>query len=316
MRDAASLIFALLLVGGVLLALLFLRYRSSPPALWRARVRRHLLALRGRLGLLPPGQRGPVELAVRDTERLAMIARDVSFWNTLFHAKVPGLTDEVLHRELPEAEVFAAGGGEPGPTPPRLAPARREEPKDPPSVARLRAVCRFGYLVAKADGRVAKAERVVLREYAGRVFASDPVALRFLDPTLEQLDAAPPNEADAIAGVKDFPAADRRDLLALAARIAAATGQTGAKEQQLLARLHAALADPSDPRTVLDIPPGVEITAEVVRRKFHMKGGTAEAKAAAEELLKPLGVPLETPPPPPPPTDLRHNPDLDDVFGA
>ncbi len=40
----------------------------------------------------------------------------------------------------------------------------------------------------------------------------------------------------------------------------------------------------------------------------------ATLKAAAEELLAPLGEPLEKPTAPPP-ADLRHNPDLDDAFG-
>jgi hypothetical protein len=37
-------------------------------------------------------------------------------------------------------------------------------------------------------------------------------------------------------------------------------------------------------------------------------------REAAEKLMAPYGVPLEEPVAPPP-TDLRHNPDLDDVFG-
>ena len=41
----------------------------------------------------------------------------------------------------------------------------------------------------------------------------------------------------------------------------------------------------------------------------------ARIRAAAEALIAPFNEPLEKPVPPPP-TDLRHNPDLDDVFGA
>jgi hypothetical protein len=41
-----------------------------------------------------------------------------------------------------------------------------------------------------------------------------------------------------------------------------------------------------------------------------------KAEAAALALLKPIGASLAPPAEPPPPADLRHNPDLDAVFGA
>ena len=42
----------------------------------------------------------------------------------------------------------------------------------------------------------------------------------------------------------------------------------------------------------------------------------ARLRAAAEDLLRPFAAPLDPPAPPAPPADIRHNPDLDDVFGA
>lgn len=328
MSDAALLLFALLLVGGVVLTLFYLRYRHSPVVLWRDRVQRHRNALRVRRGQAPKSRHPAFDAALAEADRLAEIARDVSFWNSLFHQTVPGLTEEVLHRELPDPVVFAVSGSEPGGKPAGGDHARRDEKPvaaSPPSfLPRLRTVCRFGLLVAKADGRPAKAERAAVRDHLARTFGSDAVAVRFIDPELEAAEGTQLYEADVVAEVKELSAGERRELLALASRIAAAAGPVNAKEQQLLARLQAALgepADPADPRVLLDIPPAAELTPELIRRKFHLLCGksdpsrVAALKAAAETLLAPLGAPLAPPSPPPPPTDLRHNPDLDDVFG-
>jgi uncharacterized tellurite resistance protein B-like protein len=324
--------------------------------------------------------------AIAKLDRLAEIAKDVSFWNSLFHAKVPGLTDDVLHAELPAVRFPSPLDPESSiqdPTPGPLASRRADSPTgrggaewssaneqttptpprrggvaegtqfpggggvpnspaaEPPSVAKLRAVCRFGLLVAKADGRAAKAETAVLREHVGRVFASDPLALRFIDVEIENAQKATLNEADVITAVAAFPPDERKELVALASRMAAAAGAVSAKEQQLLARLQAALGEPeptaADLRAVLEIPPDAELTPELIRRRYHLlsekadpskaaglgaefaamaEKKRAELKAAAESLLAPLGVPLVAPPPPPPPSDLRHNPDLDAVFGV
>ena len=441
MWDAALFIFALVLLGGVILLLMYLRYRHSPAVLWRARLlhhRAHLLArkaelstppataavarlrdelfarhlrtvpvselakqpgigpatveklknagwesvadvrharleslpglgtargtellaavkavianARGRFdaGACPEGvefrrraaeltatdrelqherarQVAAVEEAVAKVDALAVIAKDVSFWNNLFHQKVPGLTDAVLHAGLPspdlaprpplrtgEGVVKAEALPHSSPRPvgaeqgvwgavathkePPAPTGRGEEqqPTEPPFLPRLRAITRFGFLVAKGDGRVAKAERSVLRDHLGVVFASDAVALRFIDPQMEEADRLTLNETDVVAAVKEFPAADRRELLALAHRIASAAGQVSAKEQQLLARLQAALGEAVSP-----LPP----------------------PAPADPRHNPdldavFGAPPEAPPAPPPPTDLRYNPDLDAVFGV
>jgi tellurite resistance protein len=147
-------------------------------------------------------------------------------------------------------------------------------------------------LVAKADGRTAKAEKVVVRDHLGRMFASDSVALRFIDVEVEQADKFALNEADVIAAVQPFSPADRRELLDLANRIASAAGQVSAKEQQLLARLNATLGEPAPPRPPISTDPRHN-----------------------PDLDAAFGAPAEAPPPPPS-ADLRHNPDLDAVFGV
>jgi uncharacterized tellurite resistance protein B-like protein len=92
-----------------------------------------------------------------------------------------------------------------------------------------------------------------------------------------------------------------------------------------------------DSKAVLEISPDVPVTVDLIRRRYVLlserldpeKAASmgpefrrmadekrAKLRAAAEDLLRPFGAPLDPPAPPPPPTDIRHNPDLDDVFGV
>lgn len=93
--------------------------------------------------------------------------------------------------------------------------------------------------------------------------------------------------------------------------------------------------EPPNYREILEIPNEAELSPELIRRKFNLLWERNDPKKvesmgkkfielaeetrrlvreAAEKLMVPYGVPLEEPVAPPP-TDLRHNPDLDDVFG-
>jgi uncharacterized tellurite resistance protein B-like protein len=90
-------------------------------------------------------------------------------------------------------------------------------------------------------------------------------------------------------------------------------------------------------RSVLEIPAETPLSADLVRRQWNLLSRRldsekvaslgpefvklAEAKLAAlrraaESLLETMGEKLETKPAAPPVQDLRHNPDLDDVFGG
>lgn len=80
----------------------------------------------------------------------------------------------------------------------------------------------------------------------------------------------------------------------------------------------------------------MQLSVELIRRRFAMlsekinpkkaaafgpefvalaEKHLAELQAAAESLIAPFGVPLDARVAPPTPPDMRHNPDLDDVFG-
>jgi uncharacterized tellurite resistance protein B-like protein len=92
-----------------------------------------------------------------------------------------------------------------------------------------------------------------------------------------------------------------------------------------------------DSKAILEISPEVSVTVDLIRRRYVLlrekldpaKAASmgpefrrmadekrAKLRAAAEDLLRPFGAPLDPPAAPPPPTDIRHNPDLDDVFGV
>jgi hypothetical protein len=94
---------------------------------------------------------------------------------------------------------------------------------------------------------------------------------------------------------------------------------------------------PADQRSVLEIDPALPLTPDLIRRQFRLlteryapekfatvgaefvaiaQGKRSAVRAAAAALLAPLGEPLEPPAAPAAPTELRHNPDLDAMFGA
>jgi len=90
-------------------------------------------------------------------------------------------------------------------------------------------------------------------------------------------------------------------------------------------------------KAILEISADVSVTVDLIRRRYVLlsekldpaKAASmgpefrrmadekrARLRAAAEDLLRPFGAPLDAPAAPPPPADIRHNPDLDDVFGV
>ncbi len=320
------------------------------------------------------------------------LARDVTFWNHLLHkGQVPGLTDEVMNRPLPElvidapviipvpvakpvapevrvAEPVLAAKPAPVSKPVAVDLFRSALPPQPatlsaehPQLPKLRAYCAFALMVAKADGKIAKAERAEVRELLASSFGHDATLVRFIDPVMEQTEKNIPDENDALAAILKVTNADeRRMLYQVAERIADAAGGRGAREVDALRRMAKTLGvsdvatsfqlvDKSppletgrqvgnwSPRQILEIDPTATVSPELIRRRFTLltekadpaKAATlgvefvrmAEAKRAdilraAQELIAPFGEPLVPPAAPPKPTDIRHNPDLDDVFGA
>jgi uncharacterized tellurite resistance protein B-like protein len=221
----------------------------------------------------------------------------------------------------------------------------------PAGLPKLRAFCGFAMMVAKADGRVAKSERDVMRRGLGDFFGSDPALLRHLDPTLESLEGNAPSEADAVAMVlANSTESERKKLLEMAERIADAAGERNVREHECIDRVTVAfglsapvvavpptpVAPPTtDPRTVLEIEPGVSLSVELIRRRYNFLTDKADpvkaaamgpefvklveekrraVRAAAEALIAPFGEALDKPAPEAP-KDMRENSMLDDVFG-
>ena len=337
-----------------------------------------------------------IERALSALQPLAELAHGVTFWNHLLHrGRVPGLTDEVMQRPLPdivdeptpalpaavvqpvapevrvEAPLAAKRAGT-SPPPALVDPFRQALPSagvpasaaEHPQLPKLRAYCAFALVVAKSDGRIAKAERAEVRSLLASAFGHDTTLVRFIDPVMEQTEKVIPDEDDALAAILKTTTADERRMLhKVAERIADATGERGPREVDALRRIATALGvmvaptvplagrasddpvlDPApslarpanENRQLLEIDPTAPLSPDLIRRRFTLltekadparaaalgpefvrmaEAKRADLRRAALELLAPFGEPLVEAAPPKP-TDFRHNPDLDDVFGA
>ncbi|HVK13961.1 MAG TPA: helix-hairpin-helix domain-containing protein [Gemmataceae bacterium] len=231
-------------------------------------------------------------------ERLAertRLAAGINFLGYLFRRPVAGLTDAVMAEpmdlpapppELPIAKL------DPVPTPvasPPPPPAPEVTPFD-----RLKAAARFGYAIARADGRIAAAERKQIRAFLERRYARDPGLAGRLDPLVSQVEADVPALGDALWDVKAaIPAADWPDLYQFAAAVADAAGVRNTREIECLARVAeglninttpspvvtpaatpqvaaAATISDSEARAVLEIADHVPLSADLVRRQYRL----------------------------------------------
>jgi uncharacterized tellurite resistance protein B-like protein len=233
-----------------------------------------------------------------------------------------------------------------------------EAPADD-AVVRLQLTVEFAFAVARADGRIARKERAVIEEYLRRRWWNDPALRNRAKAFCAQYESALLDIDACLWHITTrFSPEERRDLLEFAYAIADATGERNQREQDLLERIARKLgvslapqpAAPPQPApaekpaptqeerlALLEIEPSVAVSADLVRRQYHllMERFAAEKvaslgpefmamadskrtaiRAAAVALLEPLGEPLETAPPAAAPQELRHNPDLDAMFGA
>ena len=326
-----------------------------------------------------------IERAMAELQPSLQLANDVTFWNHLLHkGDVPGLTDELMARPLPEVAVdppVVATIPVVKPVVPEVRPALPLAAKragdtpvsapvdlfkqalqaapvtaaEHPLLPKLRAFCAFALVVAKADGRIAKSERAEVRELLAGSFGHDATLVRFIDPVIELTERNIPDEDDALALVLELTTPDeRRMLYAVAEKIADTTGGRGAREVDTLLRIAKALevtiappvATPPElgrqvgnlsPRKILEIDPSATVSPDLIRRRYLLlteradpakaaalgaefaamaEAKRADIRRAAEELLAPFGEPLIAPVSPAKTSDIRHNPDLDDVFGG
>lgn len=288
------------------------------------------------------GERGreliAVEQAVGAAFDLFAVARPISFLAFLRRENQSAVLANVIARPFPVVVVPPAPAPTPAPPPvtpvapavpptatPTLAakpaapadlfqaalttapkPASAPKAAEPDGLARLRAVAGFGLMVAKADGRVAAAERKAVRAHLDAAFGHEPALARSIDPVLEQTDKAIPTEGDALHAVRTaVPTTEWPALLAFAERVAGASGEPNAKEREALARIAVALgvtapaakpkppepapppvpatvAAPVDHRAALDIAPDVPLDPDLIRRRYaNLTDKLDPAKAAA-----------------------------------
>jgi uncharacterized tellurite resistance protein B-like protein len=248
-------------------------------------------------------RRAAAEAAVRTAEvglahlaERSRVAAGISFWGYLTGKPVPGLTDSVM------AESFDA------PAPPELPVAKFDAPPPvvenpppppapPPQVTpfdRLQAATRFGFAVAKADGRIAASERKQIRVFLERRYARDPELAGRLDGLLQAVEAEVPALGDALGEVRQtIPPAEWPALYQFAAAVADAAGVRNTREIECLARVAEALkvettpvAPPAAPpvpvatpqaavtdaeaRAILEIAADVPLSADLVRRQYRL----------------------------------------------
>jgi uncharacterized tellurite resistance protein B-like protein len=290
------------------------------------------------------------------------------------HPPVPPRRIAAEPEAVPRAETLVGTvsqpvptGSEPCPTSPggSLADVSGSaEPPPPPEAspfARLRAVAGLGLAVAKADGRIAAAERKQVRAFLERRYATGPELSRTVESLLAEVEADLPTLGDALWELKrSIPPDAWPGLYQFAVSVADAAGERNTREVECLARVAEELGigtkpppahvpapvvatEPDAPltepecRAALEIAPELPLSVDLIRRhhrllsdrfapeKFASHGPEFvqmaadkrdKAERAARHLLAGYNEPLEPPAAPPPPADLRHNPDLDDVFGA
>jgi hypothetical protein len=195
--------------------------------------------------------------------------------------------------------------------------------------AALPPLMELAHRIVGASGQGVSAAAPFLRELAQHLGVEVAVAAQ------QERPARPvPPAPVAVAA----PAAPRRPGAPAPPAIAAAGAPTapgvGSPD---VGRNQAAAPTRDECLALLEIPASVALSADLVRRQWNLlsqrmapekasawgpeavklaERKLAAVQRAAESLLKPMGEQLEAPSPARPATDLRHNPDLDDVFGG
>jgi uncharacterized tellurite resistance protein B-like protein len=146
---------------------------------------------------------------------------------------------------------------------PRSAVAAPAPLPEPTPLDRLRAVAGFGLAVAKADGRIAQAERRQVRSFLERRYATGADLVSQLDAVLADLENDLPTLGDALWDVRRLlPPNAWPDLYQLAQSVADASGERNTREVECLARVAEELGIRlATPAPAPAAPPGAPIPA-------------------------------------------------------
>ncbi|HZU36736.1 MAG TPA: TerB family tellurite resistance protein, partial [Gemmataceae bacterium] len=212
---------------------------------------------------------------------------------------------------------------------------------------------KLAFAIIRAEGTINSSARAAIDTQMDSYYGYDPVLLNRARAFCTYYTTAAIDVGQCIEQIRHaFDPAQRVELIRFAAELAATAGNEKATAlldraaRQLEVPLPAKTATPSTPPAskaptredhlaALEISSSTPLSAELIRRQYHLltdrfqpdkvqhmgpefvalaESKRTAAQAAALALLEPLGEPLE--PATPPPQELRHNPDLDDVFGA
>jgi len=233
-------------------------------------------------------------------------AAKVTFWAFLRHRRAapdrPWPCDPALEMSPPVPQPLPPA---PGQAVVALPVARRVQPEavaDPPAPQRpptnVEAIATVLLAVARADGKLAAAERAAVRRGLAKFFEGDPVLVRHIDPTLERLAAATLDTDAALRLAAGLPRRDRDSLRQCADEVNAAMGTRHPARDKMLARIAQALTLPGE----VTVPPPVN-PAEL-RDNVLLDGMFGGPEPAPVALPVAVGQ------------GLRDNALLDDVFGG
>jgi uncharacterized tellurite resistance protein B-like protein len=163
----------------------------------------------------------------------------------------------------------------------------------------------FAFAVARADGRLAQAEKAVIERHIEKRYRYDQTLFNRANALCAHYEAARINVDACLLRIKEqFSAPHRLALVELAQEIAAASGGLNKREEELLAKVSGVLQVPlppsppalkqdvaakpelppvavensqpagsvskrSDPRELLEIDAGTVLTADLIRRNFN-----------------------------------------------
>ena len=233
-------------------------------------------------------------------------AAKVTFWAYLRHRRAqpdqPWPCDPALVMPSPVTQSPPPAAAQPIVA---LPVARHVEPGAVPEVPprfppNVDAVATLLYAVARADGRLAAAERAAVRRGLAKFFEGDPVLVRHIDPALERLAAANLDIDGALQVAVGLPRRDRELLRACAADVNGAMGTRHTARDQMLERFDRVLTLPGEAPE----PPAVPHPAEL--RSNELLDGMFGGPDPAPPAVQPVGVGQ----------GLRDNALLDDVFGG
>jgi uncharacterized tellurite resistance protein B-like protein len=173
---------------------------------------------------------------------------------------------------------------------PAVATAVEEHPRMP----HLRATAAFALAVARADGRVAAAERDAIRSYLQQAYGHELELNRWILPLLEKTEAEAPDLDDSLPLMRGlFSAPELQSLYRMAEQIADSAGKRNAKEIACLKRIADAwgigqVVPPTAPPPIpapakppaalgcdealsaLEIAAGTPLSADLVRRQYRL----------------------------------------------